>query len=34
MIIHRHKNDDVEITKKLEILDIRLYGISKIFIGC
>jgi len=34
IIVHRHKNDDIDITKKLEILDIRLYGISKIFIGC
>ena len=33
MIIHRHKNDNVEITKELKILDNRLYGISKIIIG-
>ena len=33
LIIHRHKKDDIEITKKLKILDDRLYGISKIIIG-
>ncbi len=33
IIIHRHKNDDVEITLKFKIKDIRFYGISKILIG-
>ena len=33
LIIHRHKKDDVKITTKLNILDIRNYGISKIVIG-
>lgn len=33
IVIHRHKKDDVIITKKLNILDIRKYGISKIIIG-
>ncbi len=31
MIIHRHKRDKVEITKKIKILDIRNYGISKVY---
>ena len=33
IIIHRHKNDNLEITSKLKIIDIRFYGISKILIG-
>ncbi len=33
IIIHRHKKDDVKITNKLNILDTRNYGISKIIIG-
>ena len=33
ILIHRHKKDDIEITSKLEILDSRRYGISKIIIG-
>ena len=33
LIIHRHKKDDIEITKNLNILDTRYYGISKIIIG-
>ncbi len=33
LIIHRHKKDNLEITKKLNILDQRTYGISKITIG-
>tara|TARA_B110000008_G_C16929482_1_gene548123 strand:- start:692 stop:1252 length:561 start_codon:yes stop_codon:yes gene_type:complete len=33
IIIHRHKNDEVEITNKLNILDQRIYGISKIIFG-
>lgn len=33
MIIHRHKKDSVELTKKLNIFEDRVYGISKIFFG-
>ena len=33
ILIHRHKKDDIEITSKLNILDNRKYGISKIIIG-
>ena len=33
IIIHRHKNDDIKISKKLKIIDQRYYGISKIIIG-
>ena len=33
VVIHRHKKDDIQITRKLEILDERTYGISKIIIG-
>jgi len=33
IIIHRHKKDDVIITKKMKILDTRVYGLSKIIIG-
>ena len=33
LIIHRHKKDNLEITKRLNILDQRIYGISKITIG-
>ena len=33
ILIHRHKNDDIDITSKLNILDIRKYGTSKIIIG-
>jgi 16S rRNA (guanine966-N2)-methyltransferase len=33
LIIHRHKNDNLKITSKLNILDTRKYGISKIIIG-
>ena len=33
IIIHRHKKDTIEITKKLNIFEIRTYGISKIFFG-
>ena len=32
-IIHRHKKDSMEITKKLRIFENRTYGISKIFFG-
>ena len=30
VIIHRHKKDEIDLTKKLNIIDLRLYGISKI----
>ena len=33
ILIHRHKKDNIEITSKLNILDNRKYGISKIIIG-
>ena len=33
IIIHRHKNDNINISKKLKILDQRNYGISKIIIA-
>ena len=33
IILHRHKKDNLKITTKLNILDQRLYGISKITIG-
>jgi len=33
IIIHRHKKDKLEITKKIKILDIRSYGISKVYFG-
>ena len=33
VIIHRNKKDNLKITSKLNILDIRNYGISKIVIG-
>tara|TARA_Y100001970_G_scaffold288792_1_gene417070 strand:- start:7575 stop:8135 length:561 start_codon:yes stop_codon:yes gene_type:complete len=33
IIIHRHKNDNINISNKLKILDERNYGISKIIIG-
>ena len=33
ILIHRHKKDDIMITSKLNILDTRKYGISKIIIG-
>ena len=32
-VIHRHKKDNMEITKKLKIFENRTYGISKIFFG-
>ena len=31
MIIHRHKKDKIEITKKVKILDVRIYGNSKVY---
>ena len=33
IIIHRHKKDDIEVTTKLNVLDTRNYGISKIVFG-
>tara|TARA_B100001057_G_C22845661_1_gene948935 strand:- start:2027 stop:2587 length:561 start_codon:yes stop_codon:yes gene_type:complete len=33
LIIHRHKKDNVKISEKVQILDERNYGISKIIIG-
>jgi len=33
IIIHRHKKDNIEISKKLNVIDDRLYGISRIIIG-
>ena len=33
VLIHRDKKDDIKITSKLNILDTRKYGISKIIIG-
>ena len=30
MIIHRHKNDNIKLTEKLNLIDLRQYGISKI----
>ena len=33
IIVHRHKNDDIDIADKLNILDSRNYGISKILFG-
>ena len=32
IIVHRHKKDNIEITKKIKIIDERNYGISKIII--
>jgi len=33
IILHRHKKDNIQITKKLKIFDERIYGISKIYFG-
>jgi len=33
VIVHRHKKDNIKITKKIKIIDERNYGISKIIIG-
>lgn len=33
IIIHRHKKDDLKISKDLKIFDIRTYGISKIILS-
>ena len=32
-IIHRHKKDKLLITEKIKILDIRTYGVSKVYIA-
>ena len=31
IIIHRHKKDKLEINKKIKILDVRNYGVSKVY---
>ena len=31
IIIHRHKKDEIQITKKLEVIESKSYGISKIY---
>ena len=31
IIIHRHRKDKLEISKKLKVLDVRNYGISKVY---
>ena len=33
IILHRHKKDNIEVSKKLNVLEKRFYGISKIIIG-
>ena len=33
LIVHRHKNDDVDVTNHLNILEARHYGVSKILFG-
>ena len=33
IILHRHKKDNLEITKKVKIFDTRTYGISKVYIA-
>ena len=33
IIIHRHKKDNIILTKKFNILDTRIYGLSKIIFG-
>ena len=33
ILIHRYKKDNIEISSKLNVIDIRKYGISKIVIG-
>tara|TARA_B100001057_G_scaffold282953_1_gene283342 strand:+ start:1284 stop:1844 length:561 start_codon:yes stop_codon:yes gene_type:complete len=32
-VIHRHKKDKLPITEKINILDVRAYGISKVYIA-
>ena len=31
LIIHRHKKDKIVITEKINILDTRTYGVSKVY---
>ena len=31
IIMHRHKKDKLEINKKIKILDVRNYGVSKVY---
>lgn len=31
LIIHRHKKDKIEITNKIQIFDVRSYGLSKVY---
>ena len=33
IVIHRHKKDKLEITKKIKIIDTRNYGISRVYFG-
>ena len=33
IIIHRHKNDDITLTSKINIFEKRIYGLSKILFG-
>ena len=33
IIIHRHKKDNIELTKKIDIFEDRVYGLSKIYFG-
>ena len=33
IIIHRHRKDNIRITEKMNIIDLRLYGVSKIIFG-
>ena len=33
IIIHRHRKDNVKITEKMNVIDMRLYGVSKIIFG-
>ena len=33
IILHRHKKDKLEITKKIKIFDTRQYGVSKVYIA-
>ena len=33
IIIHRHKKDNIELTKKINIFENRIYGLSKIYFG-
>ena len=33
MIIHRHKKDNIQIINKLNIIENRIYGLSKILFG-